>query len=53
MAFCFLEVKDWKNVIEYCNKVLEIREDDLKAIYRRCRAYLSIGIKEVYILLKI
>lgn len=52
MAYCFLELKDWKNVIEYCNKVLEIKEDDFKAIYRRCKAYLNIGVNEVNLLIK-
>lgn len=42
MAFCFLQMEDWKNVIFYCNKVLELKPNHLKALYRRCKAYLHI-----------
>lgn len=47
MAYCYMQLKEWENVILYCDKVLEIKKDDFKAIYRRCRAYLSIGVREV------
>lgn len=42
LAFCFLQLEDWKNVIFYCNKVLELQPDRVKAIYRRCKAYLQL-----------
>ena len=45
LAFCFLQLEDWKNVIFYCNKVLELNPDQIKALYRRCKAYLKL--KEV------
>ena len=44
-----MQLKEWENVILYCDKVLEIKKDDFKAIYRRCRAYLSMGEIEVKI----
>lgn len=51
MAYCYLEKKDWENVITYCNKVLEIKKDDTKAIYRRCKAYIAMGIKAVNLII--
>ncbi len=45
LAFCFLQVEDWESVIYYCNKVLELNPENVKAIYRRCKAYLKL--KEV------
>jgi tetratricopeptide (TPR) repeat protein len=43
LAYCFLQLEDWKNVIFYCNKVLELKPDQLKALYRRCKAYIKLG----------
>jgi len=45
LAFCYLQLEDWKNVINFCNKVLELKPDHVKALYRRCKAYLKL--KEV------
>lgn len=42
LALCYLQMEDWNNVIHYSNKVLELKPDNLKAIYRRCRAYLKL-----------
>jgi tetratricopeptide (TPR) repeat protein len=41
MALCFLNLEDWNNVIFFCNKVLELKPDNIKALYRRCRAFLK------------
>ncbi len=45
LAFCYLQLEDWKNVIIFCNKVLELKPDHVKALYRRCKSYLKL--KEV------
>ena len=45
LAFCYLQLEDWKNVINFCNKVLELKPDHVKALYRRCKAFLKL--KEV------
>lgn len=42
LALCFLQLEDWKKVIFYCNKVLELKPDNIKAIYRRCKAYIEL-----------
>ncbi len=41
LALCYLKIEDWKNVIYYCNKVLELKPDHIKAIYRRCIALIK------------
>jgi tetratricopeptide (TPR) repeat protein len=43
LAYCFLELGDWKSVILYCNKVLELNPKHIKAIYRRCKAFMNLG----------
>jgi hypothetical protein len=46
LAYCYLQIQDWNNVEFYCTKVLEIKPLQLKALYRRCKAYLNL--KKVY-----
>jgi tetratricopeptide (TPR) repeat protein len=45
LALCYLKMKDWNNVVFYCNKVLELKPDNVKALYRKCKALLEL--KEV------
>jgi tetratricopeptide (TPR) repeat protein len=47
LAFCYLQLQDWINVEFYCTKVLELKPQQLKALYRRCKAYLNL--KKVYL----
>jgi tetratricopeptide (TPR) repeat protein len=41
MSLCYLQLEDWRNVVFYSNKVLELKPENLKAIYRRCWAYIK------------
>ncbi len=43
LAFCYLQLQDWINVEFYCTKVLELKPQQLKALYRRCKAYLNLN----------
>lgn len=43
LAFCFLQLEDWQNTVFYCNKVLELKPDNLKALYRRCKANIKLN----------
>jgi len=47
MAYCYLKKKEWSETISYCNKVLEIDKNNIKAIYRRCKANIGNGIHKV------
>lgn len=40
LALCFLRVKDFSQVVDNCNKVIEIDESNEKALYRRGEARL-------------
>jgi tetratricopeptide (TPR) repeat protein len=40
IALCYLQLEDWQNVILYCTKVIELNPNHIKAIYRRCKAYI-------------
>ena len=43
LAYCYLQLEEkWESVIYYCNKVLELKPDQLKALYRRCKAFLKL-----------
>jgi regulator of sirC expression with transglutaminase-like and TPR domain len=44
-----MKQEDWKMCVYYCDKVLEIKPQDPKALYRRCYAYLKL--REVEIIL--
>ncbi len=43
LAFCYLQLQDWNNVEFYSTKVLQLKPGQLKALYRRCKAYLKLG----------
>uniref|UniRef100_A0A8D3BGW1 peptidylprolyl isomerase n=1 Tax=Scophthalmus maximus TaxID=52904 RepID=A0A8D3BGW1_SCOMX len=40
LALCFLRIKEFSQVVENCNKVIEIEESNEKALYRRGEARL-------------
>lgn len=40
LALCFLRIKEFSQVVENCNKVIEIDESNEKALYRRGEARL-------------
>ena len=42
LSICYLKKEDWKNVIYYCNKVLDLETDNEKSLYRRCHAYIKL-----------
>jgi tetratricopeptide (TPR) repeat protein len=49
LAYCYLQLEEkWESVIYYCNKVLELKPDQLKALYRRCKAYLKLKNVKTY-----
>ncbi|XP_060925958.1 peptidyl-prolyl cis-trans isomerase FKBP5 [Limanda limanda] len=41
LALCFLRIKEFSQVVENCNKVIEIEEHNEKALYRRGEARLQ------------
>jgi hypothetical protein len=41
LSFIYNKRKDWANVILSTNKVLEYDEKHVKALYRRCYAYIN------------
>ena len=43
LSFCYMKKEDWKNVIYYCNKVIELEGNCEKALYRRCHAYIKLN----------
>ncbi|XP_034022308.1 peptidyl-prolyl cis-trans isomerase FKBP5-like [Thalassophryne amazonica] len=43
LALCFLRVQKFSQVVEHCNKVLELDESNEKALYRRGEACLSLN----------
>ena len=51
LAFCFLQLEDWKNVVFYANKVLELKPGHVKALYRRCKAFLKLEDVNIFILI--
>eukprot|EP00252_Welwitschia_mirabilis_P017965 TRINITY_DN40097_c0_g1_i1.p1 TRINITY_DN40097_c0_g1~~TRINITY_DN40097_c0_g1_i1.p1 ORF type:complete len:559 (+),score=133.00 TRINITY_DN40097_c0_g1_i1:209-1885(+) len=40
-AACKLKLKDYKQVIKLCSKVLEMESQNVKALYRRAQAYIE------------
>ncbi|XP_034537670.1 peptidyl-prolyl cis-trans isomerase FKBP5 [Notolabrus celidotus] len=40
LALCFLRIKEFSQVVENCNKVIELEENNEKALYRRGEARL-------------
>lgn len=43
LASCYLKKKDFENVIYLCNKVLEVNNENVKALYKVGFAYYKIG----------
>ena len=43
MSFIDIKKKDWDNAIRHCNKVLFVEKNHVKALYRRCTAYVYKG----------
>ena len=41
-ALCYLNLEDFVNVVFYCTKVLELDQDNVKALYRRCKANIKL-----------
>ncbi|CAL9747576.1 unnamed protein product, partial [Musa acuminata subsp. burmannicoides] len=42
-AACKLKLKDYKEAIKLCTKVLEIESSNVKALYRRAQAYMQLA----------
>ena len=42
LAACYLKDKKWSEVIDYCDNVLNKRENNIKALYRKSRAYIGL-----------
>ena len=43
MTLCKLISKSYQSVIEHCNEVLKINNSNVKALYRKSKAYYFIG----------
>lgn len=43
MSFIDIKKKDWDNAIRHCTKVLFVEKNHVKALYRRCTAYIYKG----------
>ncbi len=42
LSYCYIQIKDWNSVVHYTTKVLELESKNKKAIYRRCKALISL-----------
>ncbi|KAI9114981.1 hypothetical protein K1719_013994 [Acacia pycnantha] len=42
-AACMLKLKDYKEAVKLCTKVLELGSGNVKALYRRARAYIQLA----------
>lgn len=43
LAACHLQLERWKQCIEICNQVLQIRPDNKKALERRAHSYAKVS----------
>lgn len=41
LSFIYIKQKQWSTVIACCNKVLEVENNNTKALYRRCLAFIN------------
>lgn len=44
LALCNLNMKNWNKCIEECEKVLEMDINNIKAIYRKCKSEINLGL---------
>eukprot|EP00357_Protocruzia_adherens_P033684 CAMPEP_0114984740 /NCGR_PEP_ID=MMETSP0216-20121206/7446_1 /TAXON_ID=223996 /ORGANISM="Protocruzia adherens, Strain Boccale" /LENGTH=323 /DNA_ID=CAMNT_0002346913 /DNA_START=24 /DNA_END=995 /DNA_ORIENTATION=- len=47
LALCYLKLEIYPHVIHHCNKVLELRPENTKALYRRACAHMKTGEYEI------
>lgn len=50
LAQCYIKLKEYKSAISHTSKVLEIEQDNVKALYRRGISYMAL--QEVILFIK-
>jgi len=43
LSYCYMLKEEWKSVIYYTNKVLQLEPQNAKAVYRRCLSYIKLN----------
>ncbi len=43
ISYCYLKLKEWQRVIDHTSRVIEFDSKHVKALYRRCLAYIEIN----------